>query len=220
MSWSDLGAWWLGELSGDAAYEDVVTPLLMEVFDPAPGRLYLDLGSGDGRVMRTLGELGAIPVGLEINESLAGIARGSVAVGEMPVIPFASASFDGAYCVLSIEHLADHAVLFEECARVVHPGGVLAIVMNHPVWTAPGSTPISDSDGEVLWRPGDYFSDGSSQVPAGEGTVTFHHRTLASLLQAAADSGWSLERMVERPHHELADQTGIPRLLAVRWGLR
>ncbi len=99
-------------------------------------------------------------------------------------------------------------------------GGVLALVINHPMWTAPESTPITDADGEVLWRPGEYFSSGSSEVPAGEGSVTFHHRTTAALLGTAAEFGWNLESIVETPHHELDDQRGIPRLLACRWRLR
>ncbi len=76
-------------------------------------------------------------------------------------------TLDGAYCVLTLEHVPDHATLFSELARVVRRGGVAALVINHPVWTAPGSTPVTDVDGEVLWRPGEYFSRGSSEVPAG-----------------------------------------------------
>jgi hypothetical protein len=96
---------------------------------------------------------------------------------------------------------------------------VLALVINHPIWTAPDSTPITDTDGELLWRPGEYFSTGKTEIPAGNGTVTFHHRTMASLLNSAAEAGWSLERVIERPHHEFEDQAGVPRLLACRWRL-
>jgi hypothetical protein len=91
--------------------------------------------------------------------------------------------------------------------------------MNHPVWTAPGSTPITDIDGETLWRPGAYFSPGKTTEPAGEHRVVFHHRTTAELVNSAADAGWSLERMLEAPHHDLTGQEGIPRLLACRWRL-
>jgi hypothetical protein len=42
---------------------------------------------------------------------------------------------------------------------------------------------------------------------------------MADLLNAASAAGWSLEEMVEKPHHDLADQPGIPRLLACRWRL-
>jgi hypothetical protein len=95
----------------------------------------------------------------------------------------------------------------------------LGLVINHPVWTAPDSTPITDDDGETLWRPGEYFSNGTTEIPAGENTVTFYHRSMADIMNAASAAGWGLEHMVEQPHHEFEDQSGIPRLLACRWRL-
>lgn len=217
--WPRLAEWWLTEVAGDPAYEMVVTPLLFEVLQPEPGATYLDLGSGEGRVMRALEDAGATAVGVELSERLARVAGTSTAVATIPAIPIREHSLDGAYCVLTLEHLADHVAVFEELARVVRPGGMFALVMNHPVWTAPGATPITDADGDVLWRPGSYFSDGSESIRSGEVEVVFHHRTMSALLTAAASCGWLLQRLEERPHHEFADQIGIPRLLAARWRL-
>lgn len=218
MSWSDLAEWWLSEIADDPAYPEVVTPLLADVLEPEPGRRYLDLGCGEGRVMRTLESSGAVVVGMDVNFDLAAMA-GVAAVAELPQIPMRDSSYDGVYAVLTLEHIEDHVAFFAETARVVRPGGRLALVVNHPTWTAPESTPITDTDGEVLWRPGEYFSSGMSELAAGEGTVVFHHRSMSDLLTAAATAGWHLERMIERPHHELEDQSGIPRLLACRWRL-
>lgn len=222
MSWSELSRWWVDEVAGDPAYEQVVTPMLLEALRPTTGAIYLDLGSGDGRVMREVVKTGAAVHGLDISPELAGRSSqwGPTIVGSLPDLGFIEGRpYDGAYSVLVIEHLPDHEAFFRSVAAVVVSGGVLALVMNHPVWTAPSSSPITDSDGEVLWRPGDYFSSGTTEEPAGEGRVTFHHRTLSSLLNAAADAGWALERMVEAPHHEFEDQQGIPRLLTCRWRL-
>jgi ubiquinone/menaquinone biosynthesis C-methylase UbiE len=216
MNWSDLGEWWLSESGDDPAYEEEVTPLLMEVFDPVSGERYLDLGCGNGRVMRTVEAETALVHGIDINFDLVSSA-GLAVVASLPSIPMRAGSYDGVYSVLTLEHVDDVSAFFFEASRVTKAGGVLCIVLNHPVWTAPDSTPISDSDGEVLWRPGAYFSSGSSELRAGSGSVTFRHRSMASLLNAAASAGWALEKMVERPHHELEDQAGIPRLLACRW---
>jgi SAM-dependent methyltransferase len=219
MNWSDLGEWWLAESQTDPAYEEVVTPLLMEIFTPRSGYLYLDLGCGEGRVMRSIETAGARVHGVDLNLDLASRA-GAAAIASLPSIPMRSESYDGVYSVLTLEHIEDASGFFKESLRVTKPGGFLCIVVNHPVWTAPDSTPISDADGEVLWRPGAYFSSGSSEVPAGEATIRFHHRSMASLLNSAASAGWGLEEMIERPHHELEDQVGIPRLLACRWSRR
>ena len=222
-SWNQLGEWWKAELSSDPAYEEVVTPLLLEVLQPQPGSVYLDLGCGDGRVMAKVSTAGASPVGVEMAPDLARLAseKAPTVIDVLPDLKsIRSQSVDGAYSVLVLEHLPETADFFEGIARVVRPGGVFGLVINHPAWTAPGSTPITEEDGETLWRPGDYFtSGGASEEPAGDSTVTFYHRTTADLLNDAAAAGWSLERMIERPHHELEDQAGIPRLMACRWQL-
>ncbi len=219
MSWSELSEWWLSEVADDPAYEEVVTPLLLDALQPGEGSRYLDVGCGEGRVMRAVEERGSTVVGLDLSARLIQEAGAGV-VADLRRIPMRDDFFDGVYSVLTLEHVAEHQAFFAEAARVTRPGGVLAIVINHPSWTAPGSTPITDSDGEVLWRPGDYFSNGTSEVPAGEGKVVFHHRSMADLLNAAAHAGWRLEHTVEHPHHEFEDQAGIPRLLACRWRLR
>lgn len=216
MSWNGLTEWWLAEVGSDNAYEEVVSPLLIAILQPKPGNLYLDLGCGEGRVMRRLAGLGARVHGLDINEDLARHA-GVAVVSDLQSIPVRADAYDGVYSVLTLEHVTDHEMFFTEAARVTKPGGALAIVVNHPAWTAPGSTPISDADGEVLWRPGDYFGSGSSTVPTGAEDVVFHHRSMSTLLNAASAAGWSLEKMIEQPHHEYEDQSGIPRLLACRW---
>jgi hypothetical protein len=99
------------------------------------------------------------------------------------------------------------------------------LVVNHPIFTAPESAPIHDTDGETLWRPGEYFGTGWTDEPAGDGVIRFHHRTMGELLTSAADAGWSLEHMIEVGVTDeqvertpwLADQRNIPRLLGCRW---
>ena len=220
MSWSDLGDWWVSEVTDDPAYEAVVTPMLLEILDPVSELTYLDLGCGEGRVMRSVSGRGAEVHGVELNPHLARRAARTAftMIGELPDLGFINDdSYDGAYCVLVFEHIEDHRRLFHEVARVVRTGGRFAVVMNHPVWTAPGSTPVTDHDGETLWRPGAYFATGTTDEPAGGQRVVFHHRTMAELVNAAGGAGWALEEMIEAPHHDDLTQPGIPRLLACRW---
>lgn len=225
--WMDLAPWWRDELATDPAYEGEVKPLILDLLGEPEGRRLLDVGCGEGRIMQAVGERGDRPLGLELSLSLARDARahGPVVVARLPGIPLANASVDGAYSALVLEHLPDHVSYFKETARVVAPGGPLVVVMNHPVWTAPGSSPIREHDGEISWRPGEYFSHGYSDEKAGDGIVRFHHRSMAYLLESAADSGWSLDAMMElgatpqriRSEPGLIGQEHFPRLLAVRW---
>lgn len=178
--------------------------------------------------MAAIAERGGVPVGVDVSVSLVERASrfGQAHVAAVPPIGFLDEdSVDGVVVILVLEHIADEAAVFAEAARVTRAGGVLALVINHPTWTAPGSTPILDQTGEILWRPGEYFSHGWSDEPAGDGTVRFHHRSMSQLLNAAADVGWRLERMIEEGVTAaqigripaMSGQEHIPRVLGVRW---
>lgn len=228
MTWAGLSEWWIDELRNDPAYEAMVTPLLLGLLRPVSGHHVLDIGCGDGRIMPHVASSGAIPIGIDSEPSLLGRAalHGPVARVSLPsMAAITSGSVDGAYICLVIEHIENHDALLAEAARVVRKGGNLALVVNHPVFTAPDSAPIHDSDGETLWRPGRYFGAGWTDEPAGGRTIRFHHRSMAELLNSAADAGWSLEEMREvgltdqqlALNPGLAGQEHIPRLLGVRW---
>jgi SAM-dependent methyltransferase len=233
IPWDDAVAdWWVEEVASDPVYAEEVIPLALAALAPVPGGRYLELGCGEGEVMRAMAARGARVLGCDLSERLArrAAAAGPVAVCRLPDLAWVRpGSLDGAVAVLVVEHLPEAAPLFAAAARAVRPGGVLAMVANHPAYTAPGSGPLVDpDDGEVLWRWGPYMDEGSSEEPAGEGAVVFHHRSLANLLTAAAGCGWCLESLVEHGVGErraaedplLAAQRQIPRLLAARWILR
>jgi SAM-dependent methyltransferase len=206
-----------------------VRPLLLELLMIGRGQTLLDLGTGTGWVLDEIRSSGAVGIGVEVNAVLAHAASrfGAVVVGRLPDLSwFVEGSFDAVSAVLVLEHISDLDSLFAESARVTRPGGTLTLVINHPQITAPGSAPVVDPvDGEVFWRWGSYLDSGSTEEPAGDGTVTFHHRTMAELLNAAAAAGWCLERAIETGlSDELVDgdpllelQQGLPRLLGVRW---
>jgi len=213
-------AWWQEEVEGDPAYARDVDPLLAELLDEAAGGPVLDLGCGTGRLLRTHSA-----VGVDSSPYLVRLAAktGLVVVADVARLPFASGACAAAYAVLVLEHLPDPAPMFCEAARVTSPGGFLVVVVNHPVYTAPGSGPIVDpGDGEVLWRWGDYLVPGASTEPTAAGPLVFEHRPLGDLLTTAADAGWRLERLVERSLEPAGDllleaQTNLPRLLGVKW---
>ncbi|MBM3695153.1 MAG: class I SAM-dependent methyltransferase [Actinobacteria bacterium] len=229
-SWDDaVVEWWMAEVATDPVYAEEVIPLALEVLAPVPGARYLELGCGEGEVMRAVAARGVRILGCDLSRRLAARAAeaGPVVICRLPDLGWVRPeSLDGALAVLVLEHLPDACTLFAAAAAVVRPGGVLALVANHPAYTAPGSGPLVDpADGEVLWRWGPYMEEGVSEEPAGEGAVLFHHRSLADLLTAAAAAGWCLQRLVEHGVGErrasadplLAAQRQIPRLLAARW---
>jgi SAM-dependent methyltransferase len=228
VSWERLDSWWLEELADDPAYAEEIEPLLLDLLDPQPASHYLDLGCGEGRLMKAVVDREATVIGTDLSMLLLGRARsfGPVVQGLLPSLAWLKPDvFDGAYVGLVLEHVRDEAKFFAEAARVIRPGGILALVINHPIWTAPKSSPIEDAGGEILWRPGTYFGRGHSNEPAGKQKVTFYHRTMGDLLNAAAEAGWDLHRIEERgmsPEQveripDYAGQEHIPRVLGARW---
>ena len=227
--WSDLDIWWRRELAEDPSYAAEVRPLFDELLAVDAGQTILDLGAGTGWVLEELQRRGCEPIGVEINRELAQLSfrHGSTVVAELPDLSWCrDETLDGVTAVLVLEHLAELDLMFAEAARVARVNGSFTLVINHPQITAPGSAPVVDPvDGEVFWRWGNYLKPGLTEEPVGEDTVTFHHRPLADLLNAAARAGWNLEEMIERglpaslaagdPLLEL--QQGLPRLLGVRW---
>lgn len=178
--------------------------------------------------MSRLADLGCRPYGVDVAAKLLERARagGPVVRTSLPSLScFSDDVFDGAVISLVLEHIEDHVQLFGELARVVAPGGFLAAVLNHPVYTAPESAPIEEPDGEVLWRTGRYLDIGYTDEPAGTGSVRFHHRPMGALLTSASEAGWDLHRLTEtgvtesqvRRHPPLGSQRHVPRLLGARW---
>jgi SAM-dependent methyltransferase len=223
-----MEGWWRDELASDPAYEDDVTPIVMDLIETR-GRI-LDVGCGEGRLMAVLSNAGAEMVGIDLLDGLLATARehGVVVIGELPDLSmFVDSAFDGAIISLVLEHLEDHAAMFTELARVVHPGGSLVLVVNHPTYTAPGSAPIQDGD-DVLWRTGRYLETGYTDEPAADHRVRFHHRPMGMLLTDASSAGWDLEVLEEYGVTEgqisanpmLGLQRHIPRLMGARWRRR
>jgi SAM-dependent methyltransferase len=228
MDWEHLTDWWVREVT-DPAYAEEVIPLAVDLVGPLPNLRLLDIGCGEGQVMRAMAGRGADVVGLDATEDLARLA-GRAFVAALPSLEAVrSASVDGAYVVLVLEHLDDVTPFFSEARRVVRDGGGLTVVVNHPFYSAPGAVAVTDPvDMEILWRPGTYLDDGYSDEPAGGDTIRFHHRPLGRLLTLAAEAGWSLDRLVEagvgpgqvRRDPTYASQVHIPRLLGARWTAR
>jgi ubiquinone/menaquinone biosynthesis C-methylase UbiE len=96
------------------------------------GRRILDAGCGKGRFARVFLERqpAARLHGIDISEAMLrhaapGMERCAAA---LTALPYAEASFDGAYATESLEHAVDIEAAVAELCRVVKPGGRIAII--------------------------------------------------------------------------------------------
>ena len=113
------------------ASSDVRLRAISKALGPIAGQTVLDLGCGKGRFARHLHARGANIVGLDASRGMLGGALGLDRVcGSALRLPFASESFDGIAAVEVFEHLPPRGLdrVIAEAARVLRPGGVLAVV--------------------------------------------------------------------------------------------
>lgn len=106
--------------------------LVLEWLGDLAGKRALDVGCGKGRFSRVVAErnpAGSV-VAMDLAVSMLAFAPPSLGrvAGSMLDLPFASASFDGAWATESLEHAVDVDRAVSEICRVLKPGARLAII--------------------------------------------------------------------------------------------
>jgi 2-polyprenyl-3-methyl-5-hydroxy-6-metoxy-1,4-benzoquinol methylase len=106
--------------------------LLLDLFlSAAPGPQVLDAGAGQGTMSIRLERLGFEVTSTDVSGAAVAVLRerlgGDVEQASVTDLPFADESFDGAVLGEVLEHVEDDRGALAEIARVLRPGGVLAL---------------------------------------------------------------------------------------------
>jgi len=99
----------------------------------APGMKVLDLATGTGPVARAAAEVTGDPravIGVDPSSGMltSGRTASPKVQGKAEQIPVRSASFDALTVGFALRHFADLRAVFEECHRVLKPGGRILIL--------------------------------------------------------------------------------------------
>lgn len=105
---------------------------------PAPGGPAIDVGCGEGRLVRDLAPLGYSVTGVEPAPTLLKAAReahpeGTYVAGSATSLPFADDSVDLAIAYNSLMDVDDLSGAVAEIARVLRPSGRFCLSITHPV---------------------------------------------------------------------------------------
>ena len=228
--WEAHAEWWQREFTegADPEYAEQILPLAEEWL--AGRTRVLDVGTGEGQLARLLAERGAQVVGVDPTEAqIVEAARRGGGPDYLQAgaagLPFADAAFDAAVACLVFEHIDDVDDAIGEVARVLSPGGRFVFFLNHPLLQTPGSGWIDDQildPPEQYWRIGPYLTEASTIEQVEKGVfIRFVHRPLSRYVNALADAGLTLERMIEpvpppgflAQAPEYTEAATVPRLL-------
>ena len=127
------------------------------------GLRVLELGCGDGAMIRSLAHYGANPSlidGIDINPARASSAHAAnpparIAAGDASHLPYRDASFDLALAFTSFSSMTDEAVRAQaatEALRVLRPGGILVVYDFRVNPTNPATRPLREAELRDLFR--------------------------------------------------------------------
>lgn len=118
-------------------------PATRRLVGDVSGQSVLDAGCGSGANCEWLLDQGAAVVGVDANDRMLAHAREKLgqranlqlANLEEPLAFFEDESFDGVLSSLAITYVEDHARLFAEFNRILHPGGWFVFSTEHPFFS-------------------------------------------------------------------------------------
>ena len=187
----------------------------LERLEVSPGERLLDAGCGEGRHCFGALERGANVVGLDLDRDSLRAAAGGLrdrahqrqALGAMIqgnafALPFRDASFHKVICSEVMEHVHDYRAAARELARVLRPGGRIAVTI-----------PTATSEHLYLRSGDDYF-----ESPGGHIRI-FRPRQLAEGLAQAglATVGVGFAHSLHTPYWVLRSIAGLPRADESAW---
>ena len=162
-----------------------------------PGERVLDVGCGGGRHAAEARRLGAHVVALDrsdldakdaagtldavtVDWAAARAVSGTATVGDATALPFPDGAFDRVIAAEVLEHLADDHLAIAECARVLRPGGVLAVTVPRwfpelICWALADDLPDFDGGHQRIYRR----SDLAAQLTRAGLLVEGHHHAHA-----------------------------------------
>jgi len=229
--WEQHAGWWQREFTdgADPEYEEQILPLIDRHL--AGARRVLDVGCGEGQVARRSTALGARAIGVDPTAAQIAEAhsRGGgpvYALADAEHLPVADASVDAVVMCLVIEHLDPFEPAIHEMARVLEPGGVCLLLLNHPLLQTPGSGWVDDHIlEEQYWRVGPYLRPDSTVEEVAPGVnLPFMHRPLSRYVHVMGAVGLLIEDMDEPPPApgfiaeawQYGEASTIPRLMLLR----
>lgn len=148
-SWQKVAPWYskLVGTEGHYFHRNVVLPGLLRLLDLRKDSTLLDLGCGQGVVSRVIPEISKY-VGVDKAAALVESAKRTNKIASYDFVvgdvtkPLRTEQQDFSHCcvVLALQNMEHPEGVFTNAARLLAQGGVLVVVLNHPMFRIPRQT--------------------------------------------------------------------------------
>ena len=234
--WDPVAKWyngWVGK-KGSLYHRAVAIPEVMELADPKPGELLLDLGCGQGVLAPHVLKQGAQYQGVDGSRTLVQLARkhhGENAEGKAQFAPkfivgdvrklsslpeIQAGSADVAVFMLSIQDMDPLSEVLAAAAWALKPAARIVIFMLHPAFRVPRQSGWGFDPGRKLTyrRVDSYLTPRGVPMKAyaevsarASGTTMSFHRPLSEYINTLSELGFLLERLDELPDPNIEKTT-------------
>jgi len=176
------------------------------------GKRILDIGCGNGYLLRKLQKEGACLTGIDVSEAMVLEARKleevnsvtTLCIASADYLPFPTSFYDVAICSLTINNFSSTDMVkraFREAARILKLGGVFIITMPHPHTLDSRTrfrwTEWEDGQSQENLVPGEGFK---RQIMGRDGTmisIVNYYWPKEALINFATRTGLELDEIVE-----------------------
>jgi ubiquinone/menaquinone biosynthesis C-methylase UbiE len=173
---------------------------------PAPGKLTIDIGCGEGRLTRHLKELGHNVRGFDVSKTMIAAARqadpeGTYEIAGAGNLPLPDGCADLAVSFMVLQDVDDLSASINELSRVLDKSARACIAIVHPINSA-GTFATSTEDSEFIIK-GTYLGEhrNCDKFERDGLEMTFHsmHRPLDHYSRAFERAGLLIEAIREHP---------------------
>ena len=229
-SWDPVADWydgWMGK-GGSEHHRRLAIPAVLELLKPQPGEEILDVGAGQGVLVKPITEARARYTGVDLSERLLRRARkyhgrrGRFIRGDarrLAQLPdLRAGGFDAVVFLLSIQNMDPLEAVLESAAWALKAEGRLVMLVTHPCFRVPRQSGWGWDEGRKLqYRRVDRYltplSVPKKAYPGQQKGVTLDfHRPLQDYVNGLADCGLAVDCISEIPTHRVC--TSGPRAKA------
>jgi ubiquinone/menaquinone biosynthesis C-methylase UbiE len=188
-----------------ANFDEEEESFLRECLGAGDGKICVDVACGTGRGGRILADAGYRAVGFDVSADQLRLAQsrlGAAVRADARSLPVADVSVTLAAGMFFHTDVEDFAAVVRDVARCLRPGGRFIYLGVHPCFVGPFVYRMAESEDLTLSFVTGYGKAGWADRGSGDGSmiggrVGFHHKTLASFLEAFTAARLSIRAVRE-----------------------